>query len=54
MRRALGTALLLENVPGTELEATVTTKYEDDPATITSCRQRLSTRAIHKVREPSG
>lgn len=28
----IGTALLLENVPGTELEATVTTKYEDDPA----------------------
>lgn len=28
----IGTALLMENVPGTELEATVTTKYEDDPA----------------------
>jgi hypothetical protein len=28
----IGTALLFENVPGTELEATVTTKYEDDPA----------------------
>jgi len=28
----IGTALLFENVPGTELEATVTTKYDDDPA----------------------
>lgn len=28
----IGTALLMENVPGTELEATVTTKYDDDPA----------------------
>jgi len=27
----IGTALLFENVPGTPLEATVTTKYEDDP-----------------------
>ncbi len=26
------TAVLFENVPGTELEATVTTKYDDDPA----------------------
>lgn len=26
------TAILFENVPGTEMEATVTTKYEDDPA----------------------
>ncbi len=28
----MGTALLFENVPGTELEATVTAKYENDPA----------------------
>jgi hypothetical protein len=28
----IGTALLFENVPGTDLEATVTTKYADDPA----------------------
>ncbi|MEX0957623.1 MAG: styrene monooxygenase/indole monooxygenase family protein [Rhizobiaceae bacterium] len=28
----IGTALLFENVPGTELEATVTTRYEDNPA----------------------
>lgn len=28
----VATALLFENVPGTELDATVTTKYEDDPA----------------------
>ena len=27
----IGTALLMENIPGTELEATVTTRYEDDP-----------------------
>lgn len=28
----IGTALLFENVPSTDLEATVTTKYNDDPA----------------------
>jgi hypothetical protein len=28
----MGTALLFENVPGSDLEATVTTKYDDDPA----------------------
>ena len=28
----MATALLFENVPGTDLEATVTTGYEDDPA----------------------
>lgn len=28
----IATALLFENVPGSELEATVTTKYDDDPA----------------------
>ena len=28
----VATALLFENVPGTELDATATTKYEDDPA----------------------
>jgi len=28
----MSTALLFENVPGSELEATVTTRYDDDPA----------------------